>query len=375
MSQAGDARWMRVAMTLAARSLGRVAPNPAVGAVLVREDRVLGRGATADGGRPHAEGMALEQARARYGAGALRGATAYVTLEPCAHHGHTPPCAEALIAAGIARLVCPLEDPDPRVSGRGFAALAAAGVAVDTGLMAAKARRLNAGFLSCIERKRPHLTLKLATTLDGRIATRRGESRWITGPQARTRVHLMRAQADAVLIGAGTARADDPMLDVRGLGPRVVQPVRVVADGGLSLPLTGRLVASAGDIPLRVLHRPGAPAERRAALNGLGVETVEVAVGDNGSLDLADALRRLTEGGVTRVLCEGGGKLAAGLLAAGLVDEIALFTAGKAIGGDGIPGIGGFGLDRLAEAPEFSLERVEPVGSDVCSFWSRIPDR
>jgi diaminohydroxyphosphoribosylaminopyrimidine deaminase/5-amino-6-(5-phosphoribosylamino)uracil reductase len=155
----------------------------------------------------------------------------------------------------------------------------------------------------------------------------------------------------------------------------VVQPVRVVADGGLSLPLTGRLVASAGDIPLRVLHRPGAPAERRAALNGLGVETVEVAVGDNGSLDLADALRRLTEGGVTRVLCEGGGKLAAGLLAAGLVDEIALFTAGKAIGGDGIPGIGGFGLDRLAEAPEFSLERVEPVGSDVCSFWSRIPDR
>jgi diaminohydroxyphosphoribosylaminopyrimidine deaminase/5-amino-6-(5-phosphoribosylamino)uracil reductase len=375
MSQAGDARWMRVAMTLAARSLGRVAPNPAVGAVLVREDRVLGRGATADGGRPHAEGMALEQARARYGAGALRGATAYVTLEPCAHHGHTPPCAEALIAAGIARLVCPLEDPDPRVSGRGFAALAAAGVAVDTGLMAAKARRLNAGFLSCIERKRPHLTLKLATTLDGRIATRRGESRWITGPQARTRVHLMRAQADAVLIGAGTARADDPMLDVRGLGPRVVQPVRVVADGGLSLPLTGRLVASAGDIPLRVLHRPGAPAERRAALNGLGVETVEVAVGDNGSLDLADALRRLTQGGVTRVLCEGGGKLAAGLLAAGLVDEIALFTAGKAIGGDGIPGIGGFGLDRLAEAPEFSLERVEPVGSDVCSFWSRIPDR
>jgi diaminohydroxyphosphoribosylaminopyrimidine deaminase/5-amino-6-(5-phosphoribosylamino)uracil reductase len=375
MSQAGDARWMRVAMTLAARSLGRVAPNPAVGAVLVREDRVLGRGATADGGRPHAEGMALEQARARYGAGALRGATAYVTLEPCAHHGHTPPCAEALIAAGIARLVCPLEDPDPRVSGRGFAALAAAGVAVDTGLMAAKARRLNAGFLSCIERKRPHLTLKLATTLDGRIATRRGESRWITGPQARTRVHLMRAQADAVLIGAGTARADDPMLDVRGLGPRVVQPVRVVADGGLSLPLTGRLVASAGDIPLRVLHRPGAPAERRAALNGLGVETVEVAVGDNGSLDLADALRRLTQGGVTRVLCEGGGKLAAGLLAAGLVDEIALFTAGKAIGGDGIPGIGGFGLDLLAEAPEFRLERVEPVGGDVFSFWSRISDR
>jgi diaminohydroxyphosphoribosylaminopyrimidine deaminase/5-amino-6-(5-phosphoribosylamino)uracil reductase len=374
VSLAGDVRWMRMAMTLAARSLGRVAPNPAVGAVLVRGGRVLGRGSTADGGRPHAEAMALAQARARYGAGALRGATAYVTLEPCAHHGHTPPCADALIEAGIARVVCPLEDPDPRVRGRGFALLAAAGIVVETGLMAPEARRLNAGFLSCVERRRPHLTLKLATTLDGRIATRQGESRWITGDQARTWVHLMRAQADAVLIGAGTARADDPMLDVRGLGPRVVQPLRVVADGGLSLPLTGRLVASAGDIPLRVLHRPGAPEERRAALNGLGVETVEVAVGDGGLLDLGEALQRLAEGGVTRVLCEGGGKLAAGLLAGGLVGEIALFTAGKAIGGDGMPGIGAFGLDRLADAPGFELATVAPVGADVFSLWRRIFD-
>jgi diaminohydroxyphosphoribosylaminopyrimidine deaminase/5-amino-6-(5-phosphoribosylamino)uracil reductase len=318
--------------------------------------------------------MALAQARARYGAGALRGATAYVTLEPCAHHGHTPPCADALIEAGIARVVCPLEDPDPRVRGRGFALLAAAGIVVETGLMAPEARRLNAGFLSCVERRRPHLTLKLATTLDGRIATRQGESRWITGDQARTWVHLMRAQADAVLIGAGTARADDPMLDVRGLGPRVVQPLRVVADGGLSLPLTGRLVASAGDIPLRVLHRPGAPEERRAALNGLGVETVEIAVGDGGLLDLGEALQRLAEGGVTRVLCEGGGKLAAGLLAGGLVGEIALFTAGKAIGGDGMPGIGAFGLDRLADAPGFELATVAPVGADVFSLWRRIFD-
>ena len=374
MSLAGDVRWMRMAMTLAARSLGRVAPNPAVGAVLVRDGRVLGRGATADGGRPHAEVLALEQARARYGAAAVRGATAYVTLEPCAHHGHTPPCADALIEAEIARLVCPLEDPDPRVSGRGFAALAAAGIVVETGLMAAKARRLNAGFLSCIEHQRPHLTLKMATTLDGRIATRQGESRWITGPQSRKWVHLMRAQADAVLIGAGTARADDPMLDVRGLGPWVVQPLRVVADGGLSLPLTGRLVASAGDIPVRVLHRSGAPAERRAALNDLGVETVEVAVGDGGLLDLANALQRLAQGGVTRVLCEGGGKLAAGLLAAGLVDAIVLFTAGKAFGGDGVPAVGAFELDRLAEAPGFELESAGAVGADVISIWRRNQD-
>lgn len=374
-SIADDVRWMRMALTLAARSLGRVAPNPAVGAVLVGDGRVLGRGSTADGGRPHAEAVALAQARTRYGAEALKGAVAYVTLEPCAHHGHTPPCANALIDAGIARLVCPLEDPDPRVSGRGFAALTATGITVETGLMAAEARRLNAGFLSCVQRRRPHLTLKLATTLDGRIATRRGESRWITGPQARTMVHLMRAQADAVLIGAGTARADDPMLDVRGLGPRAAQPARIIADGGLSLPMTGRLVASADAIPVRVLHRRGAPAERRAALNGCGVETIEVAAQDDGMLDLADALQHLARDGVTRVLCEGGGKLAAGLLAAGLVDRIALFTAGKAIGDDGIPGVGGFGLDLLAHAPGFELDSAEPIGPDVFSRWTRGQDQ
>jgi diaminohydroxyphosphoribosylaminopyrimidine deaminase/5-amino-6-(5-phosphoribosylamino)uracil reductase len=366
-----DVRWMRMALALAARSLGRVAPNPAVGAVLVRDGRVLGRGATADGGRPHAEALALEQARSRYGADALTGATAYVTLEPCAHHGLTPPCAEALIAAGIARLVCPLEDPDPRVSGRGFTALTAAGISLDTGLMADEARRLNAGFLSRVERQRPHLTLKLATTLDGRIATRKGESRWITGPQARARVHLMRAQADAVMIGAGTARADDPMLDVRGMGAAAAQPKRIVADGGLSLPLTGRLAGSAGEIPVEVLHRPGAPSERLAALQGIGVQTTEVAAHESGLLDMEDALRRLAGGGVTRVLCEGGGKLAAALLSGGLVDEVALFTAGKAFGGDGVPGVAGFGLELLADAPGFVLDGTEKIGGDVMSLWRR----
>ena len=373
-SQMADARWMRMALSLAARSLGRVAPNPAVGAVLVRDGRVLGRGVTADGGRPHAEAVALDQARARYGAEFLKGATAYVTLEPCAHHGHTPPCAEALIEAGIARLVCPLEDPDRRVSGRGFEALAAAGIAVETGLMGVQARRLNAGFLSCVERRRPHLTLKLAMTLDGRIATREGESRWITGPEARTRVHLMRAQADAVMIGAGTARADDPMLDVRGLGTRVVQPERIIVDGGLSLPLTGRLAASARQIPVRVLHRAPAPAQRLAALKGIGVTLNEVKSPDGGGLDMTDAMRCLAGVGVTRVLCEGGGKLAAALLEAGLVDEIALFTAGKAIGGDGVPGIGAFGLETLAEAPGFMLETVEPVGADILSLWRQYDE-
>ena len=367
-----DLRWMRTALSLAARSLGRVAPNPAVGAILVRDGRVLGRGVTADGGRPHAEAVALAQAEALYGASALNGATAYVSLEPCAHHGRTPPCAEALARAGIARVVCPLEDPDPRVSGRGIAALKAAGVGVETGLMATEARRLNAGFLSVIERGRPHLTLKLAATLDGRIATRAGESRWITGSASRARVHLMRARADAVLIGAGTARADDPMLDVRDMGRGVVHPIRIVADGGLSLPMTGRLAASARDIPVRLLHRADAPADRREALEGSGVGMVEVATGAGGMLDMDDALVRLAKAGVTRILCEGGGKLAAALLAAGLVDEIALFTAGKAIGGDGVPAVEAFGIERLTEAPDFTLAGIEPIGGDILSVWQRV---
>lgn len=367
----GDARWMRMALMLAARSLGRAAPNPAVGAVIVCEGRVLGRGVTGHGGRPHAEAEALAQARERHGAGALRGATVYVTLEPCNHHGQTPPCAEALVAAGIARVVCPMQDPDPRVSGRGFAALAAGGVHVETGLMEAEARRLNEGFLSVIARNRPHVTLKLAATLDGRIATRGGESRWITGPAARAMVHLMRARADAVLIGAGTARADDPMLDVRGLGPLVAQPVRVVADGALTLPLESRLARTAREIPVRLLHRPDAPPARREALQAQGVETVELPASGDALLDMDAALRHLAGAGVTRVLCEGGSHLAASLLAAGLIDEIALFTAGVAIGGDGRPMLDALGLERLADAPRFALRESTVIGGDVLTRWQR----
>jgi len=363
---------MRVALGLAARGLGLVAPNPSVAALILGESGVLGRGVTGPGGRPHAETLALAQARARFGAGAIRGATAYVTLEPCAHHGLTPPCADALIGAGIARVVCPIEDPDPRVSGRGFARLRAAGIAVETGVLAAEARAVNAGFLSRLERGRPHLTLKLATTLDGRIATQTGESRWITGPEARRRAHLMRAEADAVLIGAGTARADDPVLDVRGFGADPPRPVRIVADGALSLPLTGRLVASARTAPVWVLHRHGADADRRAALESAGVRLLPVAVTADGRLDMAAALDLMAAEGLTRVLCEGGGRLAAALIAADRVDEIALFTAGRAIGGDGLDSVAGFGLDRLDRAPRFERIGVETPGADVLTRWRRV---
>ena len=356
-------------MALARRSLGQTAPNPTVGAVLVADGRVIGRGATAWGGRPHAETIALEQARQ---AGAdPAGATMYVTLEPCAHHGRTPPCAQALVEAGIARVISPFEDPDPRVSGRGFAVLRDAGVAVETGLMVEAARALNAGFLSRISRARPYVTLKLACALDGRIATAAGESRWITGEHSRRRVHMMRAESDAVLIGAGTARTDNPMLDVRIAGSSARSPIRIIADGSLSIPLTSRLVASARDIPLWVLHRPGADPDRISALALAGAEVLEIAA-ENNVLSLRDGLRVLADRGITRLLCEGGGGLAASLLAADLVDEIAVFSAGMLIGGDGFPAVKSFGLDLLEDAPDFHLERLETIGTDTLSVWRRI---
>ncbi|MEM9099468.1 MAG: bifunctional diaminohydroxyphosphoribosylaminopyrimidine deaminase/5-amino-6-(5-phosphoribosylamino)uracil reductase RibD [Pseudomonadota bacterium] len=367
-SSAEDLRWMRLALALAQRRVGQVGSNPAVGAVLVKEGRVLGRGATAPSGRPHAEAIALDRARRIWGAEALRGATAYVSLEPCAHYGKTPPCAKSLIEAGVSRLVCPLEDPDPRVSGRGFAMLREAGVAVSIGLLAEAAEAVNAGFLTRQRRGRPYVTLKMASTLDGRIATQTGESRWITGPLARRRVHLLRAQSDGVLIGAGTARIDDPMLDVR-LAGSWQQPVRVVADGMLSLPLTGRLVASVGEIPVWLLHRPGAAAERAKALSAEGIELIETQATEAGLIDMTEALRGLGERGLNRVLCEGGGRIAAALLRDNLVDEIQLFSAGKLIGADGRPVVEALGLSKLSQARRFHVIREEVLGEDVLSIW------
>ncbi len=366
-----DARWMRAALGLARRGLGRATPNPAVGCVLVRDGRLIGRGWTQPGGRPHAERVALDQAEALHGPDAARGAVAYVTLEPCAHFGRTPPCADALIAAGVRRVASSLTDPDPRVSGRGFARLRAAGIEVETGILADEAAELNAGFLMRHRLGRPHLTLKLATTLDGRIAVASGESRWITGPQARRRVHLMRAEADAVIIGAGTLRADDPALDVRLPGMEEAAPLPVVMDGGLSMAPTSRIARGAHARPALALHRGDAPADAARTLNALGVETEAIAADAEGRLDPAAALACLGRRGATRALCEGGGALAASLLRAGLVDEAVWFQAGAAIGSDGLPSIGPMGLARLADAPRFALVRTETLGPDVLSVWRR----
>ncbi|SHJ15538.1 bifunctional diaminohydroxyphosphoribosylaminopyrimidine deaminase/5-amino-6-(5-phosphoribosylamino)uracil reductase RibD [Wenxinia saemankumensis] len=362
MTAQDDRRHMAAALALGARGQGRCWPNPAVGCVIVRDGRVIGRARTADGGRPHAEMRALAMAGP-----AARGATAYVTLEPCAHHGATPPCAESLVAAGIARVVIAAADPDPRVAGRGVAILRAAGIAVMEGVLADRAERDLAGFLSRTTRGRPAVTLKLAASLDGRIATATGESRWITGPEARRAVHAMRARHDAVMVGAGTARADDPMLDVRGLGIDR-QPVRVVLSRHLDLPGGGRLGHSARDLPLWLCHGPTAAADLRTAWQGRGAILVPCEV-EGGQLDPASVLAALGARGLTAVFCEGGGALAASLICAGLVDRLVTFQAGLAIGAEGTPALAAMGLGRLAEAPRFVLEEVRPLGPDTLATW------
>ncbi len=361
MSAGADRRFMALALSLGRRGMGRVWPNPAVGCVIVKEGRIVGRGWTAEGGRPHAEPQALAEAGA-----AARGATAYVTLEPCAHHGKTPPCAEALVAAGVARVVIASGDPDPRVAGRGVEILRKAGIAVETGVMQAEADADHAGFFSRIANGRPFVTLKIASSLDGRIATATGESRWITGPEARRAVHMLRARHDAVMIGGGTARADDPMLDVRDLGI-VRQPVRVVITRRLDLLTDGRLAQTAKSQPLWLCHGPEAEA-RRAEWQALGAECLHCEI-SNGQVSPNSALAALAEKGLTRVLCEGGGALAASLLREGLVDELIVHSAGLAIGAEGTPSLGAMGIDRLGNAPRFELAEVGRIGPDVQSVW------
>jgi diaminohydroxyphosphoribosylaminopyrimidine deaminase / 5-amino-6-(5-phosphoribosylamino)uracil reductase len=366
VSAAADLAHMAAALSLARRGLGQVWPNPAVGCVIVKEGRVVGRGWTQPGGRPHAETEALSRAGA-----AAQGATAYVSLEPCAHHGKTPPCAEALVAAKIARCVAASEDPDPRVSGRGLALLRKAGVAVEAGLLGEEATALNAGFLLRQAEGRPLVTLKLAQSLDGGIATAEGESRWITGEAARRHGHLLRAEHDAVMVGSGTALADDPRLSVRLEGLEHRSPLRLVADGRLRLPLTAVVVSTARQQPTWILTRKDADRHRRAAFAGAGVEVIALPTHPEETLDLQAGLQALGERGVTRVLVEGGGVLAAGLLRAGLVDRVALYRAPLLLGADATPAVAPLGLQRLAEAPGFRLLEALDLGPDRFEHYGR----
>ena len=361
-----DLAHMRAALALARRGLGNTWPNPAVGCVIVNDGRVVGRGWTQPGGRPHAETEALVRA------GALAmGATAYVTLEPCSHHGKTPPCAEALIAAGVSRVVAAVEDPDPRVSGRGTKRLRDAGIAIDTGLCAEEAAELNAGFFMRVKQGRPLVTLKLATSLDGRIATVTGESRWITGAAARERAHLLRATHDAVLVGTGTALADDPQLTCRLPGLEHRSPVRVVLDRHLRLPATLRLISEAGDTPIWVVALPSGDPARQAVLADQGVKIIAAEPDAAGGMDLAALLRRLGDEGLTRLLVEGGGILAAALLRLGLIDRLVWMRAPMIIGGDGIPAVAALDFGALANSPRFMLVSSETAGGDLIETYRR----
>lgn len=369
MSGGDDARYMALALRAGAQRLGQVWPNPAVGCVIVKDGRIVGRGATAPGGRPHAEARALAQAGAM-----ARGATAYVSLEPCAHHGQTPPCAGALAAAGVARVVTPMEDPDPRTSGKGHSAMRAAGISVETGVLAEAAAQAHRGFVLRITAGRPFVTLKLASSFDGRIATATGESKWITGPQARRRVHAARASHDLVLVGGGTARADDPDLRVRDLG-LAYQPVRAVASRHLNLPTDGRLVNSTDQGPVWVIHDPARISgddPTAAALRAMGVTLVAATSDPGGQLNASSMMQALAEQGITRVFCEGGGALAASLLQADLVDAVMGFSAGLMLGAEGRPSLGALGVSRLNEAPRFRLVGTETIGGDVLHRWERL---
>lgn len=361
---------MRAALMLARRGLGAVSPNPAVGCVLVRRRHVVGRGWTQPGGRPHAEAEALRRA-----GDAASGATAYVTLEPCAHHGETPPCADALVAAGIARAVIALGDPDSRVAGAGIERLRAAGIETETGLCEAEAAELNAGYLMRVGHGRPLVTLKVATSLDGRIATHSGASQWITGATARRFAHGLRAGHDAVLVGAGTAVQDNPSLTCRLPGMESRSPVRVVLDGRMRLPLTHELVKTARDVPTwMVTFAPADPeaAERRKAYAMSGVQMIDVGADADGNPDIDAVLRELARRGITRLLVEGGGRIAAALLKSALVDRLVWFRAPRLVGGDGIPAAAGFGVDKLADAADFSLVSTQPVGEDVMETYRYV---
>ncbi|MEK0081928.1 bifunctional diaminohydroxyphosphoribosylaminopyrimidine deaminase/5-amino-6-(5-phosphoribosylamino)uracil reductase RibD [Benzoatithermus flavus] len=353
MTEASDRRHMATALALAERGLGNVWPNPAVGCVLVKDGRIVGRGWTQPGGRPHAEREAILRAGE-----AARGSTAYVTLEPCAHQGRTPPCADAMIAVGIARTVIAAVDPDPRVNGRGIARLHAAGIAVEVGCLEAQAQALNAGFFARCCRGRPLVSLKLATSADGKIATATGESQWITGPEARAEGHRLRLRHDAILVGSGTALADDPLLTCRLPGLEARSPVRIVLDRRLRLAPSSRLARSARAFPVWLFTRRLDTPEAEA-LAEAGVRLFPLASEGEGAGELREVLATLAGQGITRVLVEGGAGIATAFLRERLVDRLYLFDAPLLIGADGRPAVQGLSVRRLVEARR----------------WRRIEDR
>jgi diaminohydroxyphosphoribosylaminopyrimidine deaminase / 5-amino-6-(5-phosphoribosylamino)uracil reductase len=361
-----DARFMALALALGRRGLGRTWPNPAVGAVVVKDGAILGRGWTQPGGRPHAETEALRRAGR-----AARGATMYVTLEPCSHHGKTPPCAEAIAKAGIARVVSALDDPNPEVAGRGYAMLRERGIAVDTGLGGEQAARDHAGHVRRMREGRPNVLLKLAVSSDGKAGLAGRKPVGITGEASRIQVHRLRAESDAILVGIGTVLSDDPHLTCRLPGMFDRSPVRVVLDARLRIPVATSVIGTSGETPTWVVAGPKAPAMAEEVLRAKGVEVIRVVEASEGRLDLSVVLKSLAARGITRLMVEGGPTVAAAFVQAGLVDEAALFRSPNELGPGSIDALEGLPLTALTQASWLTPVASEAVGEDTVEFYER----
>jgi diaminohydroxyphosphoribosylaminopyrimidine deaminase/5-amino-6-(5-phosphoribosylamino)uracil reductase len=368
-SKAADQRFMRLALALGRRGQGRTWPNPAVGAVVVKDGVIVGRGWTQPGGRPHAEPVAIAHAGE-----AARGATLYVTLEPCSHVGKSPPCADAVIAAGIKRVVSAIEDPNPEVAGQGHARLRAAGIAVDIGLGAAEAARDHAGHFRRVRDQRPHVTLKLAVSTDDKIAAAGHKPVAISGEAAKARMHLLRAQSDAILVGIGTVKADDPLLTCRLPGMEARSPVRVVLDRALRISGTSRLVHSARATPLWLMTSGLAEAAAAMKLGAAGAQVIRVATATTPmrGLDLMAVLRALAERGITRLLVEGGARVASSFAAAGLVDEFWLLRGPDAVGAAGVAALDALPLASITQSPAFRVRASEKLDKDTLTVYERV---
>jgi diaminohydroxyphosphoribosylaminopyrimidine deaminase / 5-amino-6-(5-phosphoribosylamino)uracil reductase len=364
-SKAADRRFMALALALGRRGLGRTHPNPAVGAVVVKDGVIVGRGWTQPGGRPHAEPVALKQA-----GDAARGATLYVTLEPCSHVGKSPPCADAVIAAGVKRVVSAIEDPNPEVAGQGHAKLRNAGIEVDVGLDAMEAARAHAGHFRRVREHRPQVILKLAVSTDDKIASVGHKPVAVSGEVARARMHLLRAQCDAILVGIGTVFADDPLLTCRLPGMEARSPARVVLDRALRIPATSRLVHSARSTPMWVVTSNLAEAPTAAMLGAAGAQVIRVASTPTG-LDLAATLRTLAERGITRLLVEGGARVASSFVAAGFVDEFWLLRGRDPIGADGVAALDALPLAAITQSPAYRVHASESLGTDTLTVYER----
>lgn len=355
-----DSHFMRLALGLAARATGRTSPNPMVGAVVVRNGRIVGQGWHRRAGGPHAEVAAIDAAGA-----AAAGATLYVTLEPCNHHGRTPPCTEKILAAGIRRVVVAMTDPNPDVAGGGCRRLREAGLVVETGLLLPEARRLNEAWIHFVRTGRPFVLLKCAATLDGRIATRTGDARWVTGPAARQRVHRLRATLDAILVGIGTVVSDDPQLTCRLPDGGGRDPLRIVLDTRLRISPEARLVTLASEAATLIVCDGDADTKRRKRLEAAGVEVLACQRCEDG-IDLVDLMDRLGKRGVTGVLIEGGARVAASALAQQVVDKVMFFYAPKILAGDdGVPLCRGAGPELMRDALALHEVRVERVDPDI----------